>query len=335
MQRHPSISLIIPTYNVDQFLPTCIESIAMQSYIDIEVLIIDSCSTDRTIEIAKKYAKKYIFVHLFLVANEGISSARNFGVQHSKGDYILFIDADDILLDRNCLLHSLNEAKDKDADSVVFQYCLIDESGNIISPLNTERDFPNGKVTGITACKYLFSNRFSDYLWRVLIKRRIFLENKIQFPNGRQLAEDVAVSYKLYFGSRYVFFLPTVMYGYRKHSGQLTDSYPASKLLDKFSSLSESLKFTQEKFPQLRDFALARKCNEDVSLFRMSLTDRHNSDGENLRIKIISFYSLSDVFTIKDIRITTRIQLLLIKTNMLFLFIPIIEYIRKFRKRAK
>lgn len=89
-----SVSLIIPVYNVEKYLPQCLDSVKEQTYPDIEVILVNDGSTDNSLSICKRYAKKFNWI-LIDQNNEGLSAARNVGVEHSTGDYIAFLDSDD------------------------------------------------------------------------------------------------------------------------------------------------------------------------------------------------------------------------------------------------
>lgn len=122
------ISVIVPVYNVEEYLPTCIESILNQTYKDLEILLIDDGSTDNSGKICDKYAKedgRCIVVHQ---PNKGVSEARNTGLKHATGEYISFIDGDDYIHPQ--MLEILyNEIK---KTSSILQWCLTTQHQIII-----------------------------------------------------------------------------------------------------------------------------------------------------------------------------------------------------------
>ena len=91
------ISVIIPVYNVEKYLPGCIDSIIEQTYRNLEIILINDGSPDNSGEICKKYAEKYPFFKYYEKENEGLSRTRNFGIQHAEGKYFVFLDPDDEL----------------------------------------------------------------------------------------------------------------------------------------------------------------------------------------------------------------------------------------------
>lgn len=91
------ISVIVPIYNVEKYLPTCLNSIINQTYKNLEILLINDGSSDNSGEICENYAKMDNRIHVFHKRNEGVSSARNLGIDLSVGDFISFVDPDDFL----------------------------------------------------------------------------------------------------------------------------------------------------------------------------------------------------------------------------------------------
>ena len=90
------LSVIIPAYNVEQYVSECLDSILLSEK-DIEVIVIDDGSKDRTLSICEEYCKKDVRVKVYAKPNGGVSSARNYGMEKASGEYLLFVDSDDIL----------------------------------------------------------------------------------------------------------------------------------------------------------------------------------------------------------------------------------------------
>ena len=92
-----SLSIIIPAYNVVSYLEDCIESIMTGTYQDFEILLIDDGSVDGTGSLCDRFAEKYSVIQVFHTTNSGLSNARNLGIDHASGQYIGFVDADDVV----------------------------------------------------------------------------------------------------------------------------------------------------------------------------------------------------------------------------------------------
>ena len=93
----PQISVIIPVYNTEEYLKQCIDSVLNQEDIDVELILLDDGSTDKSVYICQKYSEKYGNIHFFKGKHGGVSDARNCGIKRAKGDYIMFLDSDDFL----------------------------------------------------------------------------------------------------------------------------------------------------------------------------------------------------------------------------------------------
>lgn len=117
--KYPLISIIVPVYNVEQFLPMCIDSLLAQSYPYLEILAVNDGSQDQSAEILKEYAQKDRRLKFFNKKNSGVSDTRNFALAQAKGDYVMFVDADD-WLDNSTLEECINAIKD--ADVCFFPY---------------------------------------------------------------------------------------------------------------------------------------------------------------------------------------------------------------------
>ena len=91
------LSLIIPVYNVEKYLEECLDSVIMQIIVDMEIILIDDGSKDNSGKICDKYAEKYNFIKVVHKKNEGVSVARNTGIKMAQGNYIFFLDSDDML----------------------------------------------------------------------------------------------------------------------------------------------------------------------------------------------------------------------------------------------
>ena len=125
-------SIVVPVYNVQAYLPECIDSLLNQSFRDFEILIIDDKSTDSSLEIAQKYADAHTDCIRLLphAVNKGLGGARNTGIEAATGEYILFIDSDDYLR-ADALEKLADRIKETKADVVEFCFEFVDEDGEI------------------------------------------------------------------------------------------------------------------------------------------------------------------------------------------------------------
>ena len=121
----PEVSVLVPVYNVEQYLAECLDSILEQPGVDLEVVCIDDCGTDNSIEILKEYQARDSRIRLVShTENRGLSAARNTGIENAKGEYILLLDSDD-LLKPDCLALQVAAIRRDQADMVYFHSDLL------------------------------------------------------------------------------------------------------------------------------------------------------------------------------------------------------------------
>lgn len=159
-----TISIIIPIYNVESYLRKCLDSIMEQSFSCFELLLINDGSTDASAQICQEYVEKDDRIRYFEKENGGVSSARNFGIKHSSGEYITFIDSDD-WVEPNYLEILYKAMKEQDADIVVTNYYTFREEDAMflfhVSEANEALVFqPNDSFFN-----YMFSTFGTDIAW--------------------------------------------------------------------------------------------------------------------------------------------------------------------------
>lgn len=214
---HGIVSVIIPVYNVEKYLHSCVSSICSQSYSCLEILLIDDGSTDSSGRICDDLASQDERIRVFHRQNEGVASARNFGLNVARGDWILLVDADDfVCLD---LIESCLEALSRTgAELAVFQYQSVDADGN-----NHEYDGPLNQfdkemtLSSVDALYRVINGPFEHYPWCCLSTRALYEEPmQVRYPENRDM-EDEATEYKLHAAAASVVYIPKRLYNYRQH----------------------------------------------------------------------------------------------------------------------
>ena len=201
----PLVSVIVPVYNVAEYLSKCLDSLINQTLEDIEIILIDDGSDDNSGNLCDLYADKDNRIRVIHKANEGLAQARNDGVDASTSPYVMFVDSDDWVNNNFCELPYL-VAVENNADLVLFLYNKVID-GKII------RKNANVKTGLMTEAEAIhFNLNYAPAAWLGLYKKSIF--NNIRFPNGK-LFEDVGTSHKLIHASNKVYFLNEFIYFYR------------------------------------------------------------------------------------------------------------------------
>lgn len=232
----PSISVIVPIYNVERYLEKCLNSLMNQSFDDYEVIIVNDGSIDRSKEIAEKYEAKYSNVVLLNQENKGAGQARNYGIEAAKGEYLLFVDSDDFI-HKDTLKITYSKAIENKADMVVFGYTILSESGDIIK---IDHGFENTNSTLSENHELIMC---SPTVWNKLIKKEMFISSGIRFPSIDN-AEDLNVLLKLYLHVKVFAFVDKSLYFYLKREGSVSnDVLKADKVLEIVDAVEDVLNY--------------------------------------------------------------------------------------------
>lgn len=250
--KSPKVSIIVPVYNAENFLDKCIDSILAQDYSDFELLLIDDGSKDSSGKICDKYALKDRRVRAFHNANGGVSSARNVGVLQAKGEWIVFIDADDWIT--KDYIKELVTASDS-TDFVIsgFQYVQNDGS-KVVSKYS---DIVKPDISVIVDDEIFCKPHLMSTPWCKMYKTGIIRDNNLQFDEMMIIGEDNCfvndyiccvnnIKFKDYVG--YMYRLPSdggIVRKYKMSPDQFF--YHINHLVNSFERVSEVLGIDMQK----------------------------------------------------------------------------------------
>ena len=177
------VSILIPVYNVEKYLSKCLESILLQTYKNIEIIIINDGTTDSSLDIAELYASKYDFIHVYSYENAGISTTRNRALEKATGDYYLFVDSDDYL-NPHMIEKMINEAIRTQSEIVTCGYRIEYKGLSIpVSPMRKKT------MDSLTALRALSQNKgINNYPWGKLYAASCFKD--VKFPDEKKVFED-------------------------------------------------------------------------------------------------------------------------------------------------
>lgn len=257
----PKISIIVPVYNASHYLEKNLNSICSQEYKNYEVLLIDDGSTDNSFEICQSFEKEYQNVKAFHRTNQGVSKARNFGISISTGDYIAFVDSDDIV--KYNYLKSLVDHMRRDVDLTIGGYEVSGSKKILNDTLFLEKN-KNKRIDSLTAIKYLLSidndNEIYGYIWRCLFKKSIIDNSNLKFRDVK-MSEDFIflIEYLLHSDSITVF--PQCIYTYTINPSSTTVSYIPSLSSDLIQNSRFLKKVVVDAHPALQDDYIGSICN--------------------------------------------------------------------------
>jgi glycosyltransferase involved in cell wall biosynthesis len=209
------ISVIIPVYNVDQYLRQCLSTVVSQVMPDIEIICVDDSSTDQSLDILNEYSERNpAFTILKHNKNRGLSAARNTGIEASNGEYVLFLDSDDFLAHKVVLSDMYQVACTDNADEVIggvlHWHEHTGESYLDWDEAYLESEVRSGNLINISdlRCNVIAVNK--------LIRRSILMDNEIRFIEGLRKYEDNPFSCKVHILAKSISIMPQTMYFYRK-----------------------------------------------------------------------------------------------------------------------
>lgn len=209
----PLVSVIVPIYNVENYLQKCIESVLSQSYQNLELILVNDGSPDNSESIIKHYASLDCRVIPINQSNGGVSSARNKGIKISKGKYILFLDADDYY-SNNFVEKMVKCAENNKCDLVSCSFIAFG-----IDKVPKVKQIKSKILSNIEAISLsLGYNSFNGYVWNKLFKRSIIEKNSLKFENNKSACEDLLFLGKYLNHCKSVFVMEDRLYNYRQNN---------------------------------------------------------------------------------------------------------------------
>lgn len=212
-----TISVIIPCYNAERYLAPCLQSVLAQDFAEFEVLLIDDGSTDQTAEIAGRYAREDARIRVLRQENKGVSSARNLGLSQARGEWVLFLDGDDLLMPG--ALRILLSAADEKTDMVVCAHQTFDESGReeIFVPETCWPDKRGEARRQAVVRRLIEGDSVLNIMCNKLHRRALLEREHLRLHPDVRIAEDALFNLEAVLCGRGVSYVPRVTYRYRMH----------------------------------------------------------------------------------------------------------------------
>ena len=238
------LSIIVPVYNVEQYIGPCLESIFRQGLYedDYEVIVVNDGTTDRSMEVVESVKSTHHNIYIIEQQNQGLSAARNTGMDQATGDYILFLDSDDLFIE-NTLPTLLQAATDNKADMVMADFVKMDNEAiakrslSVTDSSHSQQNQKSGTASpelkvmrGVDA----FLGEFDPhecYVWRSLYRRSFLCDNNLRFVQGIYF-EDVPFTPACHIRSAVTVRLRCTFYIYRQRPNSIVSSVNMKKFTD-------------------------------------------------------------------------------------------------------
>ena len=214
MIKAPKFSIIIPVYNVENYLSECLDSIVAQTILDLEIICVNDGTTDQSRKILAEYQRQDDRIRIIDKENGGLSSARNTGLKAATGDYVMFVDSDDFLEPRACerIYYEILEHR---PDTIVFGTHIFP-----YYPWPTEWLIRN--LTTRTTAYYnagvqalLNENGATPFVWRDCFRREFLTTNELVFDETVRFGEDLIFQFEVFPNAKTIIFISDKLYHYR------------------------------------------------------------------------------------------------------------------------
>lgn len=303
------ITVIVPIYNVESYLSECIESLVEQTYNHLQIILVDDGSTDESYSLCRKFAVQYSEkIRCFSKKNGGAAAARNYGLKHALGKYILFVDADDYF-DKNMIKAMYDDIVKYNADIAYCGFCflyrdkVIDDKVCIteIECMDSKKaleyiTLPNG--LSVTPCKLCRKEMYEDIL----------------FPEGTT-QEDYIVAYKQIEKANKVVWNPQPYYYYRMRKSSASHSIKTS--IEEVRAVKYLVELFEKKYQELRLCGYAELCRHVIKLYAMYLYSKGYQNEKNILEKELRNLLNSKFYKLirSPLDIKWKILLLVMKIN--------------------
>lgn len=259
------VSVIIPIFNVEKYLYDCVLSVLNQTYRDIEIILVDDGSTDKSKSIVDELSLMDSRIRVVHRVNGGLSVARNSGLNIARGNYILLVDGDD-MLPHNIINRMVEVTIKTSADIVSTKYIRCKEKCTL-NDICLEEVCSETKVLSDDHSKmkeFLNGKRIGTFAWGKLYRKNLF--DNIRYPIGKY-HEDIYTTYKLIHEANTVVCINDIGYIYRENSQSITSEKFSPRKLDAIYGKIEQAIFIREKYPDLAKYAYAGiiySCNKCI-----------------------------------------------------------------------
>ena len=231
MNNHPILSIIIPLYNCEKYIKQCLDTIFRQEMneSDFEVIVIDDGSKDSGYSLASEYAKRYQNIIVIKQENQGVACARNNALEKATGDYVTFVDADDMLVSGS-LSTLIKIAVENKADIVKAAHKEVPEDA-VCEDFSSSHD--NSSIQIMTGEEAIVNvTRMKEgYCWGYLISRKLITDNRLSFPPKVAFMEDWAFITQAILKSRTFVNADVLLYLYRRNSSSCMANVTTEKML--------------------------------------------------------------------------------------------------------
>lgn len=314
MQSNPLVSVIVPAYNVHQYLDDCISSIVCQTYSNIQIIIVDDGSTDGTSSKCDSWQRRDNRIIAIHKRNNGASSARNRGIQEATGEYCLFVDSDD-LIERDAITKLVSCITSLNVDVVSFDIAPFDDRGNLPRNASVPGEYPALEKNDPTGClEQLYLGNIGNFAPTYFVKKEVIDKLGVPFPEDVALYEDVIYTNKMIRAASTIGFLPEQLYRYRQREGSITKCADSSNAQQGYEVVLKILSLPiEDKLRDCRALYCVRLLFGAFNLIESTNSKRNTTLKEDIRQLIMALSSETKIIRL-DLK--TNIKVFLLKHGL-------------------
>lgn len=309
------ITLVLPVYNVEEYLDKCLSTIFNQTFKDFELIIVNDGATDNSDKIIKSYINKFSNIIYLEQKNQGQSVARNNAIKKASGEYIIFIDSDDFL-DLTMLEKMYNLAITNESDAVICGHKELYEKSKRIVDVKLPI-IPSKIYDGIEVANLMLECKIMGVTWNKLLKTELVKKTPIYFEPGRY-TQDWYPMFKIISNCKKISFVNETLYTYIIRDGSTTSKKDLKRILDYSHAVSQIKAYVSKNIDNYNPTSyLVFKMKTFLSVIQLCQKINKNPkqlirDLQKKGLFANDFY-IRDIFLIKKLTIRTKLRLIYFK----------------------
>jgi glycosyltransferase involved in cell wall biosynthesis len=332
------VSVIVPVYNVENYLEECLNSIVSQTVKDIEVIIVNDASPDNSETIIRRYLTKYSnFIYIKHEKNLGINAARNTGLSSAQGKYILFIDSDDYIVP-TMIEKMLVKAEENDLDVVMCVYLVAFKNNKFIYNNSLFKSIDYDEILdGYSAFRNYLLTSFNTSLWNKLFKKDIYIKSQeiMQMKIGKyrlDYNEDTTSNFFFFINAKRCMAIKEKLYIYRYNLQSAVRKPILKHFKDTIFVLKLGNEIMEEKIAlkpysvEYENFYFRKTLDMYIRYLKCPIIDR-NTDIYFEITQTLDNYKLLNIIKNPSLRILDRIKWFLYKVNLLFFILNFKKFV--------
>lgn len=237
------VSVIIPVYNTEKYLAACVNSVLQQTYVSLEIILVDDGSTDSSASICDNYAKNHNNIKAIHIPNSGPATAKNEGLKYAQGNYIALTDSDDKM--EPMMLHKMVSAGyEHDADIICCNYKQIDEQGHVSHINSTNQKYILNHEEGLI--HFFSKDKIYSQCWTKLYKRQMLVDHHIENDPGLRTDEDFIFNIRTFTKAKTTVIVDEPLYEYTYRENSLAHAYFKENITQYIDNRIKRVQVTKE-----------------------------------------------------------------------------------------